>query len=395
MVKIIVADSNIQSRELLVHNLKSIENVDVKDVFDNIFSIDYDLKNIDLIIFDINSKEEENILDQIKVLKNKFSNLNFIAISYEINSELVVKTLKTGVREFLLKPVISNILEASIKKIADLKNNVNNNFNKTISIFSNKGGVGKTSLAVNLAYELSNLEENNNVCLLDLSFNTEDVSTFLDITPKYKADYVLNHIETSDSNMLLSLMNRYKTSNLYILSLQENMKLNIKFTPKLVNKVINSLKNVFSKIIIDTSSSINETSTSIINNSDLVLMVGLMNLSSVKGCQKCYEFFNNMNFNSNKIKLIMNRFIQNPDFTLDDVQKTIGREVFAKIPNNYLTLIDAINSASTVLEANPQSNIAKAYKILAQQIEDLDFEALNNYTSYNHGIFNLLRKIGE
>jgi len=395
MVKIIVADSNIQSRELLVHNLKSIENVDVKDVFDNIFSIDYDLKNIDLIIFDINSKEEENILDQIKVLKNKFSNLNFIAISYEINSELVVKTLKTGVREFLLKPVISNILEASIKKIADLKNNVNNNFNKTISIFSNKGGVGKTSLAVNLAYELSNLEENNNVCLLDLSFNTEDVSTFLDITPKYKADYVLNHIETSDSNMLLSLMNRYKTSNLYILSLQENMKLNIKFTPKLVNKVINSLKNVFSKIIIDTSSSINETSTSIINNSDLVLMVGLMNLSSVKGCQKCYEFFNNMNFNSNKIKLIMNRFIQNPDFTLDDVQKTIGREVFAKIPNNYLTLIDAINSASTVLEANPQSNIAKAYKTLAQQIEDLDFEALNNYTSYNHGIFNLLRKIGE
>ena len=395
MIKTIVADSNIQSRELLIHNLKSIENVDVKDVFDNIFSIDYDLKNVDLIIFDINSKEEENILDQISVLKNKFPNLNFIALSYEINSELVVKTLKTGVREFLLKPVILNILEASIKKIADLKNNVNDNFNKTICVFSNKGGVGKTSLAVNLAYELSNLEESKNVCLLDLSFNTEDVSTFLDITPKYKADYILNHIETSDFNMLLSLMNRYKTSNLYILSLQENMKLNIKFTPNLVNKVINSLKNVFSKIIIDTSSSINETSTSIINNSDLVLMVGLMNLSSVKGCQKCYELFDNMNFNSNKIKLVINRFIQNSDFTLDDVQKTIGKEVFAKIPNNYLTLIDAINIGSTVLEANPQSNIAKAYKILAQQIEEIDFEGLNNHTSYNHGIFNLIRKIGE
>lgn len=395
MIKTIVADSNIQSRELLINHLKNIENIELSGYFDNIFSIDADFKSIDLIIFDINSKDSDRILEQVKVLKNKFSNLNFVAISYEISSALVVKTLKEGVREFLLKPIIQSILDAAVKKIEDVKNNINQNYSKTICIFSNKGGVGKTALAVNLAYEISKMETSK-VCLLDLSFNTEDISTFLNITPKYKADYILNHIENCDEKMFLSMMNRYKDSNLYVLSLQENLKLNIKFTPNLVGKIISSLKNVFSKIIIDTSSSINETSVSILNNSDLVLVVGMMNLSSVKSCQKCFELFDNMGYNNDKIKLIINRYIQNTDLTLQDIEKTIGKEVFGKIPNNYLTLIDAINSGQTVFEANPQSNIAKAYKNIAQLVMNIDFESLNaDKIPYNHGIFNLIRRMGE
>ena len=173
------------------------------------------------------------------------------------------------------------------------------------------------------------------------------------------------------------------------------MQFNIKFTPSLISKVINSLKNVFSKIIIDTSSSINETTSTVISNSDLVLLVGMMNISSIKSCQKCFELFDNMGYNSDKIKLIINRFIQNPDFTIEEVEKTIGKEVFGKIPNNYLTLIDAINSGSTVGESNPQSNIAKAYKNIATLLEDLDFEDISSKTQYNHGIFNLLKRIGD
>ena len=395
MIKAVITDDNIQSRELLVNHFKNIPNVEIAGVFDSLYSINFDLKSVDLILFDINKENSDKILNEIKIIKNKYNkNINFIALSYEADSKLVVKTLKAGADEFLLKPIILSILEAAITKIENIKNNNGQNFSKTICVFSNKGGVGKTTLAVNLAYEISKLE-NNKVCLLDLSFNNEDVSTFLNMTPKYKADYILDHIETSDVKTLLSLMNRYKESNLYILSLQENMQFNIKFTPHLISKVINSLKNVFSKIIIDTSSSINETFSAIINDSDLVLLVGMMNLSSIKSCQKCFELFDNMGYNSDKIKLIINRFIQNPDLTIEEVEKTIGKEVFGKIPNNYLTLVDAINSGLTVAESNPQSNIAKAYKNIANLIEDMDFEDLKDKTQHNHGILNLIKRIGD
>ena len=394
MIKTIVADGNIQSRELIISHLKNIPTVVVEGYFDNIFSICTDLKEIDLIIFDINSQDCDKILENVKILKDKFSNINFIALSYEVKSELAIKTFKAGAKEFLIKPIIPSILEGAIKKIEDIKNNVNQNNSRVISVFSNKGGVGKTSVAVNLAYEISKIERNN-VCLLDFSFNTDDVSTFLNITPKYKSDYVLNRIETSDKDMLLSLLNNYKNSNLYVLPLQENMRYNVKFTPKNAVKVVNSLKNIFSKIIIDTSCCINEVNTSILYNSDLILLIGLMNLSGVKSCQKCFELFDNLDINNDKIKLIMNRFVQNPDFTIQDIEKTLGKKVYGKIPNNYLTIVDAVNSGLAVGESNPQSNIAKAYKTIARQIADEDFENLNNQRPYNHGILNLIKRIGE
>ena len=105
--------------------------------------------------------------------------------------------------------------------------------------------------------------------------------------------------------------------------------------------------------------------------------------------------FDKIGYSDDKIKLIINRFIENQEFTLDDIEQKLQKKVFMAIPNNYLTLIDAINLGQNVNETNPQSNIAKAYSKLAQNILDIDFESLNIKVNYNHGIFNLLNKMGE
>ena len=95
--------------------------------------------------------------------------------------------------------------------------------------------------------------------------------------------------------------------------------------------------------------------------------------------------------------MIVNRFIENSELTINDIKNTLDKNVFYKIPNNYLTLIDAINIGATVEETNPQSNIAKAYKDLAHEILNIDFMSIKEKekTNYNHGIFNLLRRMGE
>ena len=95
--------------------------------------------------------------------------------------------------------------------------------------------------------------------------------------------------------------------------------------------------------------------------------------------------------------MIINRYIENSDISLEDAEKTTGKNIFNKIPNNYLTLLDAINIGETVGETNPQSNIARAYKKIANEIINIDFSNINKSgkINYNHGIFNLLRRMGE
>ncbi|MBQ9149752.1 AAA family ATPase [bacterium] len=389
MIKTIIVDKNIQSLELLKNNLKNIQNISVVECYQNVFEI-RQVENVDLILFDINSKESEQILAKINELKKTKESLKFIALSYEINSGLVNLTLKEGVSDFLLKPVIPSILETAINKI-----HINTNTKaKTISVFSNKGGVGKTSLAINLAYEIYK-ETNSKICVLDLSFNNEDVSVFLDIQQKYDIDYIMKNIENSNKEAILSLISKYQDTSLYVLEAQENISPELNYTPQKINKIINSLKNIFDYIIIDTSIMINEMNIAILNSSDLILLIASLNMASIRNCQKCYELFDKIGYDNDKIKLVVNRYIENQDITLEDIENSVGRKVFGIIPNNYLTLIDSINIGRTVGEVNPQSNIAKAYARIAGDIIKLDFADLQTKTNYNHGIFNLLQRMGE
>ena len=387
MINTIVIDSNIQSKELLINNLKSIENIDLINSFEN-FNDEINFDNINLVIFDINSKNLNEVLKKADELKSK--KINFIATSYEINSALVTQILNKGAIDFLLKPIIPSVLEASIKKI----NQEEKKTTKTISVFSNKGGIGKTSLITNLAWEIYN-KTKGKICILDLSFSDENVASFLNIEQKYNLDYILQAIEGLNKNALLSLMGQYKDSQIYILETKEKVTSELRYTPQKIAKIINSLKQVFDYIIVDTTNIINESTISILNNSDLILLIATTNKNSIKNCLNCCELFDKIGYSNDKIKLIINRYIESEEISIKEIEQNIGNKVFNVIPNNYLTLIDAINLGSNVGEINPQSNIAKAYKKIADDILNIDFSSLKSNTKYNHGIFNLLKKMGD
>lgn len=385
-MKTIVIDENIQSKELLINNLKNIENIEIIGNFDNFNSDEINFSCAELILFDINSKNCDEMVNKIAFLKSQFENLNFIALSYEINSQMVTKILNAGANDFLLKPILANILETSIKKLA----NNENKKAKTLTVFSSKGGVGKTSLITNLAWEIYQ-KTNAKICILDLSFSSDDASVFLNVESKSDFNNILSNLENLNKEAFLSTLSKYQDSKVYILKAQNDFLFELNFTPQKIAKIINSLKNIFDYILIDTTNLINEQNVSIFNCSDLILLLTTTNATSIKNCLKSYELFDKLGYSNDKIKLIVNRFIETEDYTLNEVRE----KIFATIPNNYLTLVDSINQAKNVGQTNPQSNIAKAYKKIAQEILNIDFLSLNSKVNYDHGIFNLLKKMGE
>ena len=390
MIQAIVTDGNIQSKDFITNSLNALENVEVIGSFEKLPDNNELYSKTNLIVFDINSNNSFDVINKIKELKANFKNINFIASSFEINPKIVNEVLALGVIDFHLKPIIPTVLETSIKKMEQIEPKTA----KTICLFSNKGGIGKTSILTNLAWEIYQ-KTNEKVCILDFSFNAQDASTYLNTKQNATIEEILSNIEELDENILLNQLGKYKDSKIYLLEAQEDLISQYKITTQQISKIINALKNIFDYILIDTSSAINENNAIIFDNSDLILLISSTNTTSIKNSQKCYELFDKIGYSSDKIKLIINRYLENQEISLKDIENSIGKEVFDTIPNNYLTLIDAINLGQAVGDINPQSNIAKAYARITDKILELDFAALNKKTNYNHGIFNLLRRMGE
>lgn len=368
----VIIDSDETSRGLVAGFLNKVEDINIAGEFQDAINSYAEIVEMhpNLIIVDI-SQRTQLTLDVIVKLSKNLRNVKIIVLSYDMDSELVIKALRAGAREFLLKPLIENDFLESVEKIKDLiLGNINDTTKcKVITTFSNKGGIGKTAIATNLAVEIANLT-NERVALVDLNFQMGDVTTFLDLNPAFDTSYVVNNLERIDETFLLSTLEKYKNTSLYVLADPPDLEQAEIITSENITTLINVLRSVFSYVIIDTTSSFDGKTITALDNSDLILLVAILNLPSVRNCQRCFDLFKRLGYQKDKIKLIINRYMENDEIKIEDVEDVLGHNVYYKIPNNYFTIINAINKGMPVSDINHQSNIAKAFRELAALLSD-------------------------
>ena len=368
----VIIDSDATSRELIRTYLTKIEDINVVGEFEDAVNSCVEINEMhpNLVIVDI-SQRTQFTLDMIVKLSKNLRNVKIIVLSYSTDSELVIKSLRAGAREYLVKPLIENDFIQSVEKIKDLiLGNINDTTKcKVITTFSNKGGIVKTARATNLAFEIANLT-NEKVALVDLNFQMGDVTTFLDLNPSFDTSYVVNNLERIDETFLLSTLEKYKDTSLYVLADPPDLEQAEIITSENITTLINVLRSVFSYVVIDTTSSFDGKTITALDNSDLILLVSILNLPSVRNCQRCFDLFKRLGYQKDKIKLVINRYMENDEIKIEDVEDVLGHSVYYKIPNNYFTIINAINKGLPVSDINHQSNIAKSFKELAALLSD-------------------------
>ena len=134
--------------------------------------------------------------------------------------------------------------------------------------------------------------------------------------------------------------------------------------------MFNELKKVFSYIVVDMSSNIDENSLKILDLSDLVLFTTIVNVPAIRNAQRCLTLFNSRRYPKDKVKIIVNRYIESDDIKIEDIENTLGEKIYWRIPNNYFTIMEAINKGICVSEINSNSNIANNFRDLAAKISD-------------------------
>lgn len=351
------------SQEVVINYVNEFDDVVVSKTFDNYDDgIRYVKKNqINTVLFSMLANEESSY----KYLK-RLSKLgvNVIVLSEKYTTSNIIKVLRAGAKDFVSKPVIKKELYNAFKKC--MKSDVKVlEKSHVISVFSNKGGVGKTAIATNLAVEMARLTREK-VLLLDLNLPLGDVATFLDIHPSVSiADLVSKNPE-----IIFDACKKYKDLSLYVLAEPIYVDKNPIIKPTDIKKLLDCLKTKFSYIIVDLGISVDKFNLSILENSDEILLVTVVNLPLIRNCQRCLDLFANLKFSKNRIKVVINRYLDNDEISQQDVENALNKKIYWKIPNNYYTMMSSINKGIPVGEVSQHSNVTESFSHLASKLSD-------------------------
>lgn len=355
--------------KLFVSEFDNINLIDCPAQPELILTTLTEMQNKSIFLVDLSNNKQEK-LDLILKVSQQCPNCKVLALSDNPTVDLIIRIMRAGAKEFVPIPILKNEFFDSLNKIiSQFEEPKKNNKCKIISVFSNKGGIGKTSLATNLALELSKITKES-VALIDMNFQMGDITTFLDLKPSFNISYMLENIDKINETFLLSTLEKYKNSSLYILADPPYFKQADNIQPKQITKLFNTLKETFSYIIVDAEASFDGKNIAALDNSDLILLVTVANIPALRNTQRCLELFEKLGYDKNKTQIVVNRYMENDEIKEDDVEKVLSKSVYWKIPNNYFALMTAINKGVPVSSINANTNIAQSYRDLAQHISD-------------------------
>ena len=365
---VFILDKNEQSRNITKSFIEGLEFIENIEGFDN-YKQGYEaIKNSQnpIVIMDISEEfaELNEIADNIKLCTSKI-----IITSLDYSTNTIIKALRLGAKEFLPKPILKDDLIRVLTMLNSVSAENDSSQSKIISVYSNKGGIGKTTIAVNLAAELARVTKDK-VALIDLNLQLGDISTFLNLNPPFDVNYVMRKLVDKSEDILIKGFEKYKDTSLYILADPSYIEQSESITPAMVTTLFAALKKIFSYIVIDMSSSIDPISLKILDSSDWILFTTIVNIPAIRNAQRCLNLFRSRKYPKDKVKIIINRYMDNDEINLEDIENTLGETIYWKIPNNYFTIMEAINKGETITEINAKSNIGNNFRDFATRVSD-------------------------
>lgn len=313
------------------------------------------------------SENVEQIGTEIDNLEDTFKNCKFIITAYDFKTDNIVRFLRKSKKDFITKPIIKTRFLEIVNEIVE-KMTSEQDFSgqgKVISVFSNKGGLGKTTVAVNLGYELARRDRRSKVAIVDMNLFLGDVTTFLDITPPYDLSFLIEKLDVTKD--VVDLTTQYSDSNYYVIADSPYRDYSRNITKEDVVKMLNVLRKKFKYIIIDNSSAITGKTKYILDLSDMILLITEANLPTLNNCKRCLDFFEHIGLQK-KTQIVLNRYSSFDECQKQDVADILQKDIFAVIPNDWQTSSSAINKGITIGETNPFSDVYYSFGELADLV---------------------------
>jgi pilus assembly protein CpaE len=280
-----------------------------------------------------------------------------LVISGSNDGNLILRAMRAGAKEYLTKPLKLDDLVNALERIGERRTGKGENKRascQVIAVAGATGGVGTTSLAVNIGCSLA-ANPQNSVCLVDLDMSLGDADVFLDTIPDYTLADVSQNISRLDFSLLKRSLTKH-SSGLYLLPRPVQLEDARHISVDDMQRVFGLLKATFSHMILDLSKGYNEIDMLAMETANDVLLVTQMDLPCLRNVVRLMMSFNDQPKIKDKIKIVVNRAgLDNGSISMKKAQETIGKDIFWQVPNDYRTMVEVRNNGVPLLEHAPKA----------------------------------------
>jgi pilus assembly protein CpaE len=274
--------------------------------------------------------------------------------------------MEAGANEFLTKTATPDELASKVESLLASEVSAPRaeaRPGQVIAFFSLRGGVGVSSIAINLAVALAQ-QPNQKVALLDLCFLSSSVPLMLNIRPQRS----LAELSREAATISLDSLEKYMVAHLsgvkvlpVILSLARTAPI----PAKTVEHVLSVLKSGFNYTIVDTLSSLDDMTLAALVHSDQIILVLVPEVASIQAATVTLQAFRSLGLSEEAIVPIVNHTFAKGGLPLGTIQSALKRPIKAVIPHESELLIQAINSGAPLTLSQPSSAMVTAIQKLA------------------------------
>lgn len=320
------------------------------------------------------SVDNDLSLDFAERMRNTNPTLGVVLVRRRIDAALLSQALRAGVREVVGErdlQAVSDAVARSRSLTLALRNRAENGLvepedvGHLLTVFSPKGGAGKTTIAVNIGVMLA--QRGYKVLLLDLDLGFGDVPISLGLRPEHDFGEIVNMGERLDSAALKRLVTIHE-SGLHVLAPPTDPGVHERVTVPMIRKLIHVATAEYQYVLADTAPSLDERSITIMENSDAVFMITTLDIPSLKNLKIALETLKLVNFPTERLRVIMNRADSKVGLDAKEVEKTLGVPIVGYIPSSRLVPASTNRGVPIVTDQPKHPVTAAISRLIAHQI---------------------------
>ena len=317
----------------------------------------------DVVIIELDSNPE-HALDLVEHICVNTS-MTVMIYSARTDSDLLIRCMRAGAREFLNQPITSNtmaeaLVRAQVRRPSAVVNTPQKALGKLFVFAGAKGGSGVTTIASNFAVALAQ-ESGHSTLLIDLDLPLGDAALNLGITPQFSTANAIENISRLDSNFLAKLLTKH-TSGLFVLSAPDRYN-PIYASDEAIEKLLVIGRQEFDYVVVDIGSSRGSTCKALFKVASIVYLVVQITVSELRNANRLISEFHREG--ELKLEVVLNRFTpRSMGIDEENITKALTMPAVWKIPSDYSSALRAQNTATPLVMLN--SPIAKVVKQMAR-----------------------------